>query len=131
MGKIDHLLREYSLDVISQGISVFDMTKLMADKGVGALLVLEAGKLVGVTREGDYVRMVNLTRRPVQEAQIRELIDQNVIYMPLEQIVERCLELTQEKQIRHLPIIADGYLIGIISMGNLASAVILGQEDQI
>jgi CBS domain-containing protein len=86
------------------------------------------GKII---REGDYIRMVNLSRRPIQGAQIRELIVRNVIHMPPEQIVEKCLELTQEKQIRHLPVMADGTLVGIISMGELARAVILSQEDQI
>lgn len=121
----------YSVGAIMQGAPVFDTIKLISDMGVGALLILEAGKLVGITREGDYIRIVNLSRRHIPRAQIRELIVHKINRTPLEQVVEKCLELTQEKQTRHLPVMADGTLIGIISMGDLARAVILSQEDQL
>jgi predicted transcriptional regulator len=133
METIDRILslREYTAGAIMQSASVFDMIRLMADKGVGALLVLEPGKLVGIAMEGDHVRIVNLARRPFNEAQVREIIARKVIYTPLEQVVEKCLALTQEKQIRHLPVVADGCLIGIISMGDLAKTILSDQEDEV
>jgi IMP dehydrogenase len=111
-----------------QDASVSDMIRLMAGKEVRALLALEAGKLVGIVLEGDQVRKVILTGRSFKETQVREIIAQNVIYTSPEQIDEKCLALTKEKHIRHLPVMADGHLVGIISMGDLARTIVSDQE---
>ncbi len=124
-------LGEFIVGSITQEASVSDVIKLIADPEVGAVLVLEARRLVGIAIEGDHVRKVKLTDRSFNESQVREIITRNVIYTSPEKIIEKCLALTKEEHIRHLPVMADGHLIGIISMGDLASTIISDQEDQI
>lgn len=133
MKPIDNILklREYVVGSVRQDASVSEMVKLVADTEVGAFLVLEAGRLVGIAIEGERVRKMVLTGRSFQETQVWELMAHNVIYASPEQIVEKCLALTQEKQVRHLPVMSYGHLIGIISMGDLARTMISDQEDQI
>lgn len=96
----------------------------IADTGVGAILVLEAGRLVGLISSGDsYTRLV-LTRNSFDEASLRKIILQNGIDVSYDRIVARCLALTRKYDIRHLPVIVDGYLIGIISMEDLGDVIL-------
>ena len=110
--------------------SVNDTYKGMIDKRLGALLVLESGKLMGLVSDGDSFRKLILAWKRHDEVQLREIITRNIIFAPPDQIAEECLALTEKNHIRHVPVMVDGYLTGIISMENLAGTLLSEREAQ-
>lgn len=113
---------------IEPGASVYDAMKLMADKGVGALMVMEGTKLVGIISERDYARKVILQGRSSRTTQVREIMTTRVVYAEPEQNIEECMALMTEKRIRHLPVIDEGRLVGVISIGDLVKSIISEQK---
>ena len=113
---------------IEPGASVFDAVKLMADKGVGALIVMEGNKLVGVISERDYARKVILKNRLSRETYVEEIMTTRVVYAHPEQNVEECMALMSEKHIRHLPIMVEEKLLGVVSIGDLVKSIIAQQQ---
>ena len=107
---------------------VIDALKLMAEKRVGALLVLEAGQVVGIISERDYARKVSLLGKSSKTTPVREIMTPKVVYVRPEQTIEDCMALMTDKRIRHLPVLADDQLIGVISIGDVVKAVISEQE---
>jgi CBS domain-containing protein len=107
---------------------VIDALKLMAEKRVGALLVLEAGQVVGIISERDYARKVSLLGKSSKTTPVREIMTEKVVYVRPEQTIEDCMALMTDKRIRHLPVLADDQLIGVISIGDVVKAVISEQE---
>lgn len=116
---------------ISPDASVFDAIKLMADRGIGALVVLEDGRLAGIVTERDYARKVILKGRSSQSATVREIMTTDVVTTSSKQSVDKCLNLVTDRRIRHLPVVDDGQLVGIISIGDLVKAVIADQQQAI
>jgi CBS domain-containing protein len=116
---------------ISPQASVLDAIKLMAEKGIGALLVLDDGRLAGVMSERDYARKVILRGRSSQDTAVREIMSRQVITVRAEQTVEDCMALMTEKRIRHLPVIESGRLAGVVSIGDLVKEVIADREETI
>ncbi len=116
---------------ISPDASVFDAIQLMADKGIGALVVLEAGRLAGIVTERDYARKVILQGRSSQSTTVREIMTPDVVTTSSKQSVEKCMNLVTDKRIRHLPVVDDGQLAGIISIGDLVKAIIADQQQAI
>jgi CBS domain-containing protein len=113
---------------IGPGDSVYDAIELMADKEVGALMVMEGTKLVGVISERDYARKVILKGHSSKNTQIKEIMTTHVMYAQPDQTVEECMALMTEKRIRHLPILEGGQLLGVISIGDLVKSIIAEQQ---
>jgi CBS domain-containing protein len=133
MKTIKRLLEAKGYDIwsITPDASVYEAIKLMADRNVGALLVLESGKLVGVISERDCTRRLILKERAAKDTQVREVMTSGVIYVRPDQTVEECMALMTAKRVRHLPVLADDQLIGIISIGDLVKDIISEQEFMI
>jgi CBS domain-containing protein len=112
-------------------VSVFDAIKMMAKKNVGALPVVERGKVVGMMSERDYTRKVALKGKSSKETKVREIMGTPVITVPPEQPVGDCLRLMTEHRVRHLPVLEKGQLIGIVSIGDLVNWVISAQSATI
>lgn len=116
---------------VTPDASVFDALKLMADKNVGALVVLEEGRLVGIVSERDYARKLVLKEKFSKDTLVREIMTSRVIYVRPEQTIEECMALMTDKHIRHLPVLAEDQLIGIVSIGDLVKSIISEQEFMI
>lgn len=107
---------------------VYDALKLMAEKNVGALLVLEGDKLAGILSERDYARKVILKGKASKNTPAREIMSENVVCVTPKQSVAECMALMTDKHIRHLPVIEDGKLVGVISIGDVVKAIISEQK---
>jgi CBS domain-containing protein len=110
---------------------VFDALKLMADKSVGALIVMEGVKIAGVISERDYARKVILHGKSSHELRVRDIMTSKVITVHPGQTVEECMALMTEKRIRHLPVTEGERLIGVLSIGDLVKEVIAEQQQTI
>ena len=109
--------------------TVFDALQLMAQKDVGAVLVLEGGRIAGIFSERDYARKLALASRSSRETQLREVMTSQVIYVRPEQTSEQCMALMTQNRVRHLPVMgADEQLIGLISIGDLVKNIISEQQ---
>ncbi|HEY7318316.1 MAG TPA: CBS domain-containing protein [Candidatus Binatia bacterium] len=107
---------------------VYDAMKLMADKGIGALLVMEGARLVGIISERDYARKIILQGRSSRSTNVQEIMTSRVIYTEPGQNIEECMALMTEKRIRHLPVMVGGEVCGVISIGDLVKAIITEQK---
>lgn len=107
---------------------VLDAIKVMADKGIGALLVLDNQRLVGVLSERDYARKVILMARSSHTAEVREIMSSDLITVTLDESIEYCMELMTEKRLRHLPVLDGEKVLGIISIGDIVKNIISHQE---
>lgn len=116
---------------IAPDSTVFAALKLMGEKEVGALAVVENGRLAGIISERDYARKVILKGRTSRDTFVREIMSTAVVCTQPEQTVEQCMQVMTEKRIRHLPVVEEEQLVGIISMGDLVKAVIAEQQFMI
>jgi len=103
---------------------IYDALKLMAEKEIGALLVLDGGKLVGIMSERDYARKVILKGKSSLETPVREIMTSKVFFVRPQQTVEDCMALMTDKHIRHLPVMDGDKVVGVISIGDLVKATI-------
>lgn len=116
---------------IAPDARVFDALKLMAEREVGALVVMEGGKLAGIISERDYARKVILHGKSSHDIQVRDIMTAKVITVHAGQTVEECMALMTGKRIRHLPVTDGERLIGVVSIGDLVKEVIAEQEQTI
>ncbi len=130
MKKVNDILKIKGHDVwsIAPDASVYDAIHLMTDKKVGALTVIEDSKLVGIISETDYTRNVILKGRSSQSTPVKEIMTTQVLYVQPEQDIEDCMVLMTEKRTRHLPVLDEGKLIGLISIGDVVKSIIDEQQ---
>ncbi|MDH3442386.1 MAG: CBS domain-containing protein [Deltaproteobacteria bacterium] len=108
--------------------SVFEALELMAEKRVGALMVMEGERVAGIISERDYARKVILLGRSSPSTMVKEIMTSAVVYTRLEQPIEECMALMTDKRIRHLPVMEEGKLVGVISIGDLVKSIIDDQK---
>lgn len=127
---VAHLLDSKGKDIwsISPSGSVFDAIEAMAEKGVGALLVMENEQLVGIISERDYARKVILKGKSSKQTLVSDIMTKNVLIARPEQSVEECMAVMTEKRIRHLPVLDKHKVIGMISLGDLVKTIIAEQQ---
>jgi CBS domain-containing protein len=133
MKTVSELLQGKSGGVLSvtPETSVFDALKLMAEKNVGALLVMNGDVLRGIMSERDYARKVILLGKSSHELAVREIMSDKVVSVTPKQTVDDCMALMTGRRIRHLPVLDNGRVIGVLSIGDLVKAVIEMQQQTI
>ena len=112
---------------VSPDASVLDAIKLMADKGVGAVLAMQGARLCGIVSERDYARKVVLQGRSSSNTPVRDIMTAKVVTVRPDDNVDHCMQVVTEHRIRHLPVAEGDAIVGVISIGDLVKAVI---EDQ-
>lgn len=111
--------------------SVFDAVKLMADKGIGAVLVTEGESVVGIVTERDYARKIVLKERSSKDTPIRDVMTSPVMYVEPGQTSDECMALMTQTRLRHLPVMDNGKVVGMVSIGDLVKDVISEQQFMI
>jgi len=133
MKLVKHLLDSKGRNVISiaPDLSVFGAIKLMADQSVGSLIVMDNEKLCGIVTERDYARKVIIKGRSSESTSVSEIMTTDVLTTSGLETVNQCMELMTERRIRHLPVVEDGRVVGMISIGDLVQAIIADQQEAI
>lgn len=126
---VGQLLKSKSKDVwsIAPDDSVFDALKLMSEKGVGALPVVESGELVGIVSERDYARKIVLKGKSSRNTPVEAIMTKDVVTIDPTQKLNACMTMMTEKRIRHLPVCVGGEMVGIISIGDVLKEIIAEQ----
>lgn len=120
--------RVFSIDSDS---SVFSAIEQMAERGIGALIVLSNGRLAGILSERDYTRKVILAGRSSRETRAGDIMSTPVVTVSPEATVENCLRIMSENRVRHLPVVAGDTVVGVLSIGDLVKQIIAEQESTI
>lgn len=115
------------IHAIAPDAPVIDAIKLMADKRIGAVLVMQGGRLVGILSERDYARKIVLQGRSSADTSVSDIMTGDVVTVGLHDTADRCMQIVTESRIRHLPVMENDMVVGIVSIGDLVKAVI---EDQ-
>ncbi|RAP58449.1 CBS domain-containing protein [Oleiagrimonas sp. MCCC 1A03011] len=133
MQHVRHLLESKGNQVYSvqPDTPVLDAIKQMAERGIGALLVLRGDALAGIVSERDYARKVILRGRASSSTSVSEIMSANVLTIGPDASVEECMRLCTDSRVRHLPVIENGRIIGVVSIGDLVKAVIDDQAQEI
>lgn len=133
MKLVQHLLDGKDGEIISIGpdASVLDAIRIMADRAIGSLLVMEGSELKGIVTERDYARKVIVKGRSSESTQVGEIMTENVITASPDSTVNHCMNVMSEKKIRHLPVTAGDNVVGVISIGDLVQAIIEDQKEEI
>ena len=111
--------------------TVFAAVKIMAEKNIGAVLIIENENICGIMSERDYLRFVTLQGRTARDTPVHELMTRKVIYVTPETVVTEVMAIMTEKRIRHVPVMADKKLLGIVSIGDVVKAIGQNQTAQI
>jgi CBS domain-containing protein len=116
---------------VSPDTMVFDAIQLMSDKNIGALLVTDHGRLVGIMSERDYTRKIALKGKSSKQTAVREIISGKVVSVNPSHTVEDCMRLMTDHRVRHLPVLCDNNILGIVSIGDLVNWIISAQTTAI
>ena len=119
---------EAIVHTIGPNDSVFDALQRMADKGIGALLVMEGERIVGIVTERDYARKIALKGRTSALTHVRDVMTTSVMFVKPSQTSEECMALMTDNRLRHLPVVKDDRLVGLISIGDLVKDIISEQK---
>ena len=119
---------DQTVHTIGPGDTVFEALKRMADKGIGALVVVEGDAVVGIVTERDYARKVILMSRTSRETPVRDIMTSAVMYVRSDQTSDECMALMTENRLRHLPVIDRGRMVGLVSIGDLVKDIISDQQ---
>ncbi len=131
MTTVQQLLKEKPTGTwtISPRATVYQALEMMAEKDIGALIVVDdSGQVVGIFSERDYARKIVLLGRTSKTTHVAELMVTKVFYVKPESTVEECMAVMTEKRTRHLPVLEDGKLVGLVSIGDIVKAIIIDQE---
>ena len=134
MKLVKHLLDAKGRNVISiaADASVFDAIKMMADESIGSLVVLDENDgLVGIVTERDYARKVIVKGRSSRDTRVADIMTADVLTTSCDHTVNSCMEIMTDKKMRHLPVVEDGRVIAMISIGDLVQAIIADQREEI
>jgi CBS domain-containing protein len=116
---------------VSPEATVFDAIKLMAEKNIGALPVMSQGRLAGIFTERDYTRKIALAGKTSKQTLVKEILSADVVTVDPRESVEECMRLMTEHRIRHLPVLQNDELVGIVSIGDLVNYIISAQDAMI
>src|SRR3974390_2846926 len=116
---------------LAPGAAVLEAIRMMADRHVGALLVMQGGTLSGIVSERDYARKVILMGRSSADTPVRDIMTVQVITVQPDTTVEKCMQIVTEHRVRHLPVTDGGRVVGMVSIGDLVKAVIAEQQQHI
>ncbi len=133
MKTVDQLLadKNHRIETIAPNVHVFDALKLMVEKNIGSLLVIEFNKLVGIFTERDYARKLVLQGKSSQNTLVRDVMSTKLITVKPTDTLDFCMKLVTEKRIRHLPVMDNDRLIGMLSIGDLVKAALSEQAATI
>jgi len=133
MGTVEHVLAEkgYKIWTISPEATVYDAIKLMADKNVGALPVVTGKRLVGILSERDYTRKVILQDRSSRSTLVSEIMTTEVFHISPAMGIDDCMRIMSKNHLRHLPVVLDNELIGVISIIDVVKVIIDEQKEKI
>jgi len=133
MRSVQQLLEEKPQQVLSiqPQAKVFEALMLMAEKDVGALVVLEGEKLVGIFSERDYARKIILFGKSSRDTSVAEIMTAKVVCVRPEQTADQCMALMTQKRVRHLPVLSEKRVVGIISIGDVVRAMLQDQQHTI
>lgn len=120
--------RDPTVYTIAPTATVFEALKLMAEKGIGGLPVVDGDKVVGIFTERDYARKIALMARSSKDTLVREVMTTPVLYVRPDQTSEECMALMTENRLRHLPVMDQGRLVGLVSIGDLVKDIISEQR---
>ena len=129
MKTVNDMLRDkgHSVWSVAPDATVFEALELMAAKNVGAVLVLDGDRLVGIMSERDYARKVTLLGKTSKDTPVSEIMTSRVLYVSADQTIQECMALMTEKRIRHLPVMEGDRVVGVVTIGDVGRVII---EDQ-
>ena len=133
MRTVRQLLDTKSAEIIAIGpdAPVYDAIRLMGERGVGALLVMEGPKLVGILSERDYARKIALQGRSSKDTRVKDIMTRDVLYVTPQTTTSQCMALMSEKKIRHLPVLDGNTVVGMISIRDILDDIIADHEETI
>ncbi|HEY7872571.1 MAG TPA: CBS domain-containing protein [Rudaea sp.] len=133
MRLVKHLLEDKggAIHAIEPDKPVLEAIRVMADKYIGALLVMRGSQLLGIVSERDYARKVILKGRSSADTPVREIMSASVLTVAPGDSVNHCMKLVTDKRVRHLPVVDEGKVVGVVSIGDLVKAVIADQAQEL
>jgi CBS domain-containing protein len=121
-------VKGHSVWHVSPQATVYEALKIMSDKGIGALVVMQEGKVIGIFSERDYARKIVLEGKSSKDTPVADVMTRTVFYVTPWRTVDECMALMTAERLRHLPVIEDGKVVGLVSIGDVVKAIISEQK---